>query len=138
MVCERLHPTHSPRSGWPAAAMLLVTAAVGAVLTARSCRRFEVFGDSMLPAFEPGDRLLAVRTARIRPGDVVAVEDPRARGRLLVKRVHSVSGALLEVRGDNDSASTDSRTFGPVPRAAVVGRVVYRYAPPERARWRPE
>ncbi|HVA73945.1 MAG TPA: nickel-type superoxide dismutase maturation protease [Acidimicrobiales bacterium] len=136
MVCERSHPTHSPRRGWPAAAVL-GTVAAAAWEIARRCRRLEVVGDSMLPSFEAGDRLLAVRAGRIRPGDVVAVPDPGQEGRLLVKRVHSVSRDSLEVRGDNDSASTDSRTFGPVRRSAVVGKIVYRYAPTERATWRP-
>jgi inner membrane protease subunit 1 len=44
--------------------------------------------------------------------------------------------ARVDVRGDNEAASTDSRHFGPVPRRAVRGRVLYRYGPPARAgRW---
>jgi hypothetical protein len=39
---------------------------------------------------------------------------------------------LVTVVGDNPDASTDSRVFGPVPRGAVVGRVVYRYGPEGR------
>jgi nickel-type superoxide dismutase maturation protease len=107
------------------------------MLMAWRCRRFEVLGDSMEPSFRAGDRVLAVPFAKVRPGDVVAVFDPRDRGRLLVKRVASVEGQALDLRGDNDSASTDSRTFGSVSRSAVVGKVVYRYAPPERVCWRP-
>jgi hypothetical protein len=49
--------------------------------------------------------------------------------------VVKASAAGLTVRGDNPSASTDSRDFGPVPAASVRGRVVYRYAPPHRRRW---
>lgn len=100
-------------------------------------RRLIVEGDSMRPAFEPGDHLLVFRPWPIRPGHVVALLDPRA-GRLLVKRVHRVSGRLVEVRGDNVAASTDSRHFGPVPRRDVLGRVVYRYSPPSRTGWMPE
>jgi hypothetical protein len=68
---------------------------------------------------------------------VVAVPDPRQPDRLLIKRVRSVApDARVDVRGDNEAASTDSRHFGPVPRRAVRGRVLYRYAPPARAgRW---
>src|SRR5438874_12557495 len=40
-------------------------------------RRVEVHGDSMRPGLEPGDRLLVVGLGRPRPGDVVAVVDPR-------------------------------------------------------------
>lgn len=100
-------------------------------------RRVIVEGDSMRPAFQPGDRLLVFRPWPVRPGHVVALPDPRD-GRLLVKRVHQVSGPLVEVRGDNTAASTDSRHFGPVPRRDLLGRVIYRYSPPSRTGWMPE
>ncbi len=100
-------------------------------------RRMTVSGDSMRPAFEPGDRLLVVGPCSPRPGHVVAVADPRDPGRLLVKRVSQVGQTDLEVLGDNPAASTDSRHFGRLPRRAVIGRVVYRYSPPSRAGWWP-
>ena len=132
MVFERPHPTHSPRR--PRPAPLILAALIGiSWLMARRCHRLEVVGQSMLPAFAPGDRLLAVEGLRVRPGDVVAVEDPRSAARILVKRVRRVSAGTVEIRGDNDSASTDSRVFGPVSRSAIRGRVVYRYFPPDRA-----
>ena len=110
---------------------------VAAALLVSRFRRVVVTGDSMLPAFVPGDRLLVGPIGRLRPGDVVAVPDPRRPDRFLIKRVHSVApGARVHVRGDNEAASTDSRHFGPVPRRAVRGRVLYRYAPPGRVgRW---
>ena len=137
MACERPHPTHYPRNalkalGWAAAVL------AGALFSgARRLQRLEVAGDSMRPAFEPGDRLLAVRLGRIRAGDVVAVPAPRDATRLIVKRVASVSGPTLVLRGDNEAASTDSRSFGPVPSSSVAGRVFYRYSPPERVTWWP-
>ncbi|HET7488802.1 MAG TPA: nickel-type superoxide dismutase maturation protease [Acidimicrobiales bacterium] len=105
------------------------TAAVAAA--AAVLRRVEVRGDSMLPTLAAGDRVLAVRGLRARPGDVVVVRDPRHPSRLLVKRVAAVGPAGVEVVGDNGGLSTDSRVFGPVPVA--WGRVVYRYAPAARA-----
>src|SRR5436305_1226061 len=75
-------------------------------------RRVTVHGDSMRPALEPGDRLLVVGFLRPRPGDVVAVVDPRDAGRVLVKRVAAVDasgGGLITVLGDFPEASTDSR-----------------------------
>jgi inner membrane protease subunit 1 len=106
-------------------------------------RRVEVVGESMRPALDKGDRLLVigvVGVARLWPtraGQIVAVRDPRSRDRLMVKRVSSVNGSWVDVRGDNPDASTDSRHFGLVPRRNVVGRVVYRYWPRERSGWLP-
>jgi nickel-type superoxide dismutase maturation protease len=98
----------------------------------------QVRGASMLPALRPGDRLLvesrsfARRTPR--PGEVVLAPDPRDGGRELIKRVAAVnvSEGTVEVRGDAAEASTDSRTFGSVPIAAVRWRVALRYWPPAR------
>lgn len=86
----------------------------------------------MAPTLEPGDRLLVTRGRRARPGDLVALPDPRAADRLLVKRVGAVEGDTVTVLGDNPAASTDSRQFGPVPTRSLLGRVRYRYAPAER------
>ena len=135
----------SPRPGTPrpprartvGSVACLAAALAGAVVVAsRTLRRVEVAGGSMAPAFRTGDRLV-VRSRPFGPpswpavGDVVAVADPRVPSRTLVKRVAAVDRAAgtLEVRGDDPDASTDSRDFGPVPLAAVVGRVVYRYGP---------
>lgn len=87
----------------------------------------------MRPALQPGDRLLLVRHRRYRPGVVVAAPDPRLATRLVVKRVAAVGpDGRLELRGDDEAASTDSRTFGPVDARVVRGQAVWRYAP----RWR--
>jgi nickel-type superoxide dismutase maturation protease len=140
MVREHLHPTHNAAADhWAPAGVLawIVVGAATVALARRLGRRMVVAGDSMRPAFEAGDRLWIGPAVRLRPGQVVAVADPRQPGRLLVKRVHRIDDDRVEVRGDNDPASTDSRHFGPVPRASVAGRVVYRYAPARRAGWRP-
>jgi nickel-type superoxide dismutase maturation protease len=117
------------------------TAAVAALATlaaavAWAVRRVEVAGDSMAPALLAGDRLVLLRLARVRPGDVVAVRDPRdPGGRVLVKRLAALTGDGMLLLGDNQPASTDSRSFGAVPRALLLGRCVWRYAPePRRGR----
>ena len=94
-------------------------------------RLVAVDGESMRPSVEPGDRLVVLRL-RPRVGDVVALRDPGDRSRTLVKRVAAVDGDAVDVRGDNADWSTDSRTFGPVSRRAILGRAVYRYAPGAR------
>jgi nickel-type superoxide dismutase maturation protease len=120
-----------PRSSLLAAGALALVAGVAVAL--RILGRVEVAGGSMRPALEPGDRLLLVRRRSYRLGAVVAVADPRD-GRLLVKRVAAVApDGHLVVAGDDPDASTDSRTFGLVPRALVRGEAVHRYAPASRA-----
>lgn len=86
-----------------------------------------VAGDSMLPGFRDGDWILIRRTTRVRPGQVVAVPDPRLPDRLLIKRIVRPAPGGWLIAGDNPQSSTDSRTFGAVAPATVVGRVVGRY-----------
>lgn len=110
----------------------LVAAGVVTAAVWRSVRRVQVVGDSMLPALQPGDRLLVLRPARARPGDVVAVTDPRLASRTMVKRVAARGPEGVIVLGDNAAASTDSRQLGPIAPAAVRGRAFYRYFPSGR------
>ncbi|MCL6091767.1 MAG: nickel-type superoxide dismutase maturation protease [Actinobacteria bacterium] len=98
--------------------------------------RVAVVGDSMDPALLAGDRLLVRKLRRpgsLHPGDIVVAPDPREPERALVKRVVTLDGSSAYLAGDNPSHSTDSRQFGPIPLASVVGRAFYRYAPPLRA-----
>ncbi|MBI4881621.1 MAG: signal peptidase I [Planctomycetes bacterium] len=124
---------------------------------------YRISGNSMLPAFENGDRVLVTTLGGIGVNDAVIV---RLGGETLIKRVVAapgddvalVSGLLFRngrpadpvapsyrddscagltalgqdqffVLGDNRSVSVDSRTFGPVERRAILGRVVYRWFP---------
>jgi nickel-type superoxide dismutase maturation protease len=114
---------------------LLFIIAAGAVvaLAWRDVIRVEVQGESMAPTLRPGDRMLALVRFRGRPGDIVAVRDPRLPSRILVKRVATVEAdRSLRLHGDDPDASTDSRSFGPVSATLVLGRVVWRYWPPDR------
>ena len=92
----------------------------------------------MAPSLRPGDWLLvdplAYRDTGPAVGDIVVAPDPREPGRLLVKRVGGVTAdGTVELRGDAPDASTDSRTFGPLPASAVTGRAWARYWPLRRA-----
>jgi hypothetical protein len=64
---------------------------------------------------------------------MVVIDDPELPGRALVKRVSRLGVGWLEVSGENETESRDSRSFGALPRASVLGKVVYRYHPPERS-----
>ncbi|MDA8285114.1 MAG: nickel-type superoxide dismutase maturation protease [Actinomycetota bacterium] len=96
-------------------------------------RRVQVEGPSMLPSLHPGDRLLVVRRHGLPlRGQIVALHDPSCEQRLLVKRVAAVGPNGVTVLGDNAGASTDSRSWGPVPPGSLLGEAVYRYAPAAR------
>ena len=87
----------------------------------------------MEPALREGDWLLILppRPAP-RRGEVVLLRDPRDRSRLLLKRVAEVTRDGCVVEGDHVGHSRDSREFGPVPVADVVGRAAFRYFPLDR------
>jgi len=131
------------RWAWAAAAVLAAWAAARAA----GAFRVEVAGRSMVPALRPGDWLVATRRGRISRGSVVVLAHPEE-GLDLVKRVHGVPGDLVDGRplgpdeylvvGDNATASTDGRRFGPVHRRAIEGVVRARYWPsPGAVRVRP-
>jgi nickel-type superoxide dismutase maturation protease len=85
----------------------------------------------MLPALAPGDWLVvrwgpaAVRRAR--PGHLLVVVRPDRPELLLIKRLVARRPDGLWVEGDNPHGSDDSRQFGPLPDAAALGRVWFRY-----------
>jgi nickel-type superoxide dismutase maturation protease len=86
-----------------------------------------VSGDSMRPTLRTGDACLVRYGARIRPGMVVVARLP-ARP-LGIKRavLHDDDGWWLQ--SDDPRSGTDSATFGSVPDADVLGRVLLRYWP---------
>ena len=94
--------------------------------------RFRVTGVSMIPLLKPGDEVLvdpgAYRKTPPYPGHIILMRHPYRAGTRLVKRVTQVleEGRCL-VRGDNPSESTDSRSFGTVSPAQIMGRVTSRF-----------
>jgi nickel-type superoxide dismutase maturation protease len=101
--------------------------------------RVAVAERSMLPALHPGDWLLAWRTRRIKPGQIVLAWHPERSGFLLVKRAawHEAGGWWLA--SDNPAAAAvDSARFGLVPEEKIVARVLCRYWPLGRRRKTPK
>jgi len=136
--------------------LVVVLAIVGgavAVTTRWVAIPWIVRGSSMEPTLRDGDRiivdLLVFRGRAPRPRDVVVVEGPGDMA--IVKRVAREPNAgeapypesalapesplepSYPVLGDNPPESSDSRTFGRVPRHRIRGRVLWRYWPPSRA-----
>ena len=95
-----------------------------------------VEGPSMAPTVIDGDLLLATvpRGRALAPGSLVVLEHPQRPSYEIVKRVtRIVDDDRVWVEGDNERASSDSRSFGPVARDAIRGVVRARYWPLQRA-----
>ena len=99
--------------------------------------RVAVAEQSMLPALHPGDWLLARRTSRVRPGQIVLAWHPQCPDLLLVKRVAWREDGGWWLTADNPAAGgVDSAHFGPVPDEKIVAVVLARYWPIRRSRQR--
>ena len=91
----------------------------------------KVSGNSMLPSFAPGDRILIkYRASDMQPiyaGDVVLIE---REGELMLKRIvrYEIGGhtgqGMVTVEGDNKEESIDSRHWGAIPSRFVKGKVI--------------
>ncbi|MEU4197250.1 S26 family signal peptidase [Kribbella sp. NPDC026611] len=131
--------------------LAVAVVAAAAVALRKALVITNVHGMSMAPTFRDGERLLAVRgLRRLRTGDVVLCRIPSGYSvpgaggdALLVKRVAALPGdpeppgpaaeevarispGHVYVLGDALGHSLDSRTFGPLPQASIVGIVVGR------------
>jgi nickel-type superoxide dismutase maturation protease len=115
------------RNNWPRWAAGAALGYLGVLAVNRSL--VEVRGPSMEPALWEGDRLLTVPARRnwLEPGQLVVVTDPADGNHEVVKRLTSVGSGKVTVLGDNPRASTDSRTWGPLPVRAVRRIVVARW-----------
>jgi nickel-type superoxide dismutase maturation protease len=88
------------------------------------CYRIE--GDSMTPTLKNGQRVLVKIAANLQIGDIVVAKHP-FRKTPIIKRITEFStGGKLFLSGDNPEESTDSRTFGEIPAADILGKVICR------------
>jgi signal peptidase I len=93
-----------------------------------------VSGNSLTPEYQEGDFVLVVKipffSFHISPGDVVIFEHP-IHG-MLIKRVQSIDGQKNEVFVmGNQTASLDSRHFGPVNIKSIKGKLVWHIRKPQ-------
>lgn len=77
----------------------------------------------MMPTFPPGTNVWGFKWYnRLKVGDVVVFEH---RGKEKIKRIVDIREDKLDLRGDNKSASTDSRDFGLVETDQVLAKVIW-------------
>jgi nickel-type superoxide dismutase maturation protease len=82
----------------------------------------------MQPLLAPGNEVLvdpsAYRASAPQPGDLVIAQHPLQPELRMVKRVEAVvTGPRYVLKGDNPTASTDSRAFGAVGAEHILGKV---------------
>jgi hypothetical protein len=98
---------------------------------------FKVVDESMRPALQPGDGVLAWRGGTARRGQLRVFRHPHKSTLWLIKRVghvqDSTHGAVFEALSDDPRAALagDSKEFGPVPVAGSY-RVVWTARAPRR------
>ncbi len=114
-----------------------------------------VDGQSMLPTLSPGQKVWVSKAywliGPVRDGDIVVLKDPTADSGFIIKRVFRMAGesvpidkwpfarrleqgnynvpsGAIYVLGDNSlkGMSEDSRFFGPVSEASIIGKVIVR------------
>ena len=82
----------------------------------------------MSPEFKRGTRVVVQKKwffCKPRLNDVIVLKDPRD-GKLIIKRITNVrQNTTFYVLGDNRQQSTDSRVFGWVSKADIIGKVIY-------------
>lgn len=92
-----------------------------------------VYGNSMFPTYEDGQKLRARRLSRfekLQIGAVYVFYSPCEKGKVLIKRLDTISGtdyscsALCYFLGDNAENSFDSRAFGYVPRKNIIAKIL--------------
>ena len=78
----------------------------------------------MTPTLDDGD-IVSIARAGPNIGDIVLAQHPYKQSVTMLKRVANIDeNGRFELRGDNPTESTDSRTFGEIPEKDILGEVV--------------
>jgi len=91
------------------------------------CRVIKVKGDSLTPLIEEGDFVLVLKIPFffLHSGDIIVFHhDTHGKMIKLVGAVSRDDGTVFAI--GTHPFSTDSRSFGPVPRKDIIGKVIWR------------
>ena len=78
----------------------------------------------MFPTIKEGDLVIYKRIkSLIKEGEIVVLNHPKDRRKLIIKRIFKINEKGIEVRGDNLISSIDSRQYGLVNRDSIIGIV---------------
>lgn len=80
----------------------------------------------MSPTLRNGQDIISFNWAylfqRPRAGDLVVI---KYQGKEIIKRIQKVDNRGIFIIGDNPTQSIDSRSFGPIDKNQIVGKVIY-------------
>ena len=81
----------------------------------------------MQPTLYEGDLVIykpvQKKHIELKDGAIVVINHPLRKNTLLIKRVHKNNSNSVELRGDNELSSSDSRQFGKVNQLLIKGIV---------------
>ena len=90
-------------------------------------QHLRVVGTSMEGTLKEGDLItykkLNPKNIDLEIGDIVVASHPKTKKKLIIKRIHRIYQNKFDLRGDNSDASTDSREFGLIELALIIGKV---------------
>ena len=90
-------------------------------------QHLRVVGTSMEGTLKEGDLItykkLNPKNIDLEIGDIVVASHPKTKKKLIIKRIHRIYQNKFDLRGDNSYASTDSREFGLIELALIIGKV---------------
>lgn len=104
------------------------------LLILRKRKRLKIVGESMLPLLKPGDEILidphAYRKSLPQIDDIIVTIHPLQRNLTIVKRISAIdinNCKRFFLVGDNPEASTDSRHWGTIKLADILGKVTNQF-----------
>ncbi len=81
----------------------------------------------MLPTLKNGDAVLVDPNGEVEDGDIVLANHPFKQSVKMIKRIGEISAdGKFSLTGDNLDESSDSRTFGAIPKNEILGKITCR------------
>jgi len=127
-------PTGGKNSFWDFIKFTIIAVLIVVPIRLWVAQPFIVEGASMEPTFNNGNYLIvdefSYRFEKPKVGDVIVFRFPLDPSKYFIKRIVAIpeEGEYF-VEGDNRNASFDSRSWGNVPEANIVGRAFLRLWP---------
>lgn len=74
-------------------------------------RMVQVYGESMQPTLQEGDRLFVTRIGGVKAGDIVVSAQPNAYDDLLIKRVIATEGQVVDIDFETGTVTVDGEVL---------------------------